>query len=59
LCGDVAREFFDAIDQLLCARGLPRPLAQLVDLDFHRPDHLVQPAGLDDGVLDRVFLVVE
>ena len=54
-----ARELLDAIDQLLGPRRLARSLVQLVDLDLHRPDHLVQPVGLDDGVLDGVLLVVE
>ena len=44
---------------LFCARNLLVALVQLGNLRLHRPYELVQPVGLDHGMVDRVLLALE
>ena len=55
----VLRELLDPADRLFGLRGLLHALVQLRDLHVHRPHHLVDAVGLDDGVLDRLLLAFE
>ncbi len=59
LGGDVAGDFLDSVDRFLDVVGMPGGVIQLLDLDLHVPDHLVQPVRFDNGALDDVFLVLE
>jgi hypothetical protein len=55
----VRREPVDADDRFLGFRRLLHPLVELADLDVHRPDHLVDAIGFDDGTLHRLLLAFE
>ena len=56
---DLFRELFEPRGGFLTLGGLLQPLGQLVDLDTHVPDQLVDPIGLDDGAVDDVLLAAK
>ena len=56
---DLPCEFLGLAQYVLGAGDLPVSFLQFSDLRLHRPDHLVQPAGLGCGVVDGFPLGVE
>ncbi len=59
LSGRVGREALHPAEHLLGPSDLFAALIEPADLRFHRPDHLVQPLGLDDRVIHGVLLAFE
>jgi hypothetical protein len=53
------RESLRLSQNFLCGGDLTTSFLELPNLHFHRPDHLVQPAGLSGGMLNRQSLRVE
>ena len=59
LRGGFLRQLLHARDGVFGARDLLAAFVQLADLHVHRPDHLVEAIGFDDGALDGVLLRLE
>ena len=59
LAARLGRKLFHAGEIVLGVRELLVTFVQLRNLGLHRPHHLVEAVGLDDGVIDGVFLAFE
>ena len=53
------RETLDMGDCFLDAFRFLQPLTQPIDLHVHRPHHLIQTIGLDDGTVECLLLSLE